>query len=134
MERKKLRSQAARIKEVRGQFRRWRRSGRRRRIPDDLWHAAAKLAQAVGVNAIARELGLDYYNLKRRTEELSAARKPKGSKSPCPKFVEVELPSPRPAAEVEVQDGSGTRVTIRLARVEAIEVAAIAKALLSPES
>jgi hypothetical protein len=131
MERKTVRSRRARIEEVRRRFRSWRRTCRRGRIPEDLWNAAAELAGALGVNPVAQELGLDYCSLKRRTEEASSARKAKQSGPTSARFVEVELPARRPRAEcvVEVEDRSGTRLTVRLAGAGPDEVTAIAKAL-----
>jgi hypothetical protein len=85
------------------------------------------------VSPIARELGLDYYNLKRRSEEVAGPkRKVKPPKSPAAKFVEIELP---PGAGrggdcvMEIGDGSGTHLTVRMSGASAHDVAAIAKTL-----
>lgn len=133
MERKKRRSDAARIEKVRDRLESWRKSGSsRRRIPEPLWGAAAELARRVGVNPIARQLRLDFYNLKRRVQEApptKATSKPAESSSP--RFVEVEFPAPGVAAEcvIEVEDRSGRRMTVRLSGPGAKEAPAMAKML-----
>ncbi len=50
----------------------WRRryGGRGRPIPEELWTAATALADAVGVNATARALGLNRARLARRVSSL----------------------------------------------------------------
>lgn len=75
-------------------------------MPGRLWQAAIELAQRHGVGNVARGARLDYGSLKRRVDEAEV-----------PGFVELS------AAEVfggagtvlEVIDGSGGQLTIRLA-------------------
>jgi len=138
MKRKNLREYAARIEALRGRFEAWRRSRSRGRTPEPLWRAAAQLARKVGVNPIARELGLDYYNLKRRSEEVTQSkRKVKPPRSSAGKFVEIELPAAVGRGGdcvVEIGDGSGTQLTVRLSGASAHDVATIAKALWSPKA
>ena len=134
MERKKRRSDAAQIEEVLGRLESWRKSGSsRRRIPEPLWRAAAELARRVGVNPIARQLRLDYYNLKRRVQKVppTKAKSTKPAESSSPRFVEVEFPAPGVAAEcvIEVEDRSGRRMTVRLSGPGAKEAPAIARTL-----
>lgn len=54
--------------EVQRKFIEWRRSKPLgiRRIPDELWNAATRLAAATTANRVSRLLGLDYSQLKRR--------------------------------------------------------------------
>ena len=133
MERKKRRSDAAQIEEVLGRLESWRKSGSsRRRIPEPLWRAAAELARRVGVNPIARQLRLDYYNLKRRVQGVTLVKaKSKPAESASARFVEVEFPAPPVAVEcvIEVMDRSGRRMTVRLCGAGAKEAPAIARTL-----
>jgi len=67
----------------------WRAEGSRgKRIPEELWKAAAELARVQGLNRTATELKLNYYDLQRRLAEIQRIRirpRPK----PAPHFVEV---------------------------------------------
>ena len=67
----------------------WRRpQAPRPRRPEPLGAAAATLAPTPGVSAVARLLGLDYYQLKRR---VTPAPRPAPSATPPPGFVELQL-------------------------------------------
>jgi len=44
-------------------------------MPEELWAAAVELAEARGVFAISRELGLSYKSLKSRVDEASSAER-----------------------------------------------------------
>jgi hypothetical protein len=138
MQRETVRTEEARIVEIRRRLDSWRGAGRGRRIPEALWTAAAELARGFGVNPISRALRLNYYSLKRRAEQ-KAPPKParKTAKAPSPRFVEVEIPSgaaPVAGCELEIVGHSGSRLTVRLARVDASEVATIARGLWSLDS
>ena len=136
MERKTARLAEKRIGEVRRRLEAWRSKGRRRRIPEVLWQAAAKLAGQVGVHRVARTLGLDYYELKRRAQAGISSRGEVAagvSGASPPAFVEVALSGPRPseACVLEVENRAGTRVRVRLERVAVDEIGAIARSLWS---
>lgn len=138
MERATVRTEEARIGQLRRRLDSWREAGRGRRIPEPLWTAAAELARGVGVHRVSRALRLNYYNLKRRAEA-KVPPKParKRTKAPSPRFVEVEIPSqtaPVTGCELEVSGRAGSRLTVRLARVDASEIAMIAKSLWSLHS
>lgn len=63
-----------RLEGVRGRFERWRRAHRiRSRLPNGLWAAAVQAALAYGIHRVSRALRLDYYALKKRVEQQSAA-------------------------------------------------------------
>jgi len=89
-------------------FERWRGSrSRGRQIPDRLWDAAAELAREHGVSKVSRELGLDYYALKKRM----------ASGDPVAEFVEVPM-GPLPASPecvmvLEGEEGARLRVELR---------------------
>ena len=100
----------------------WRQRHRpRARIPEELWREAAELACAYGMNRTAKALRLDYYSLKKRVA--AAARSGKrlaaaaGSGERAAAFVEIlpgGMPAPRPECTIEVEDGSGAKMRIRL--------------------
>jgi hypothetical protein len=113
----------------RRQFEAWRRRRTGGRIPDALWALAVGLVSRHGVSRTAAALGLDYYSLKKRAQE---AADPAPARSPT--F--VELPSPvvvGKQAVVELDDGAGAILRVRLVGYEPAEVAALARRLGSPE-
>jgi hypothetical protein len=112
-----------RLTSVRRDLDGWRQEpARTRRIPEPLWAAAVEVAREHGVAATSRELGLDYYALKKRVE---SSRRPLGG------FVEVAWPEMSPAAEsvLELEDGHGARLRVELRGAAAAAVAAVARAL-----
>ena len=96
-------------------FARWRgtRQGRTR-IPGSLWALAVTRARAYGIAQTARILRLDYYGLKKRVEQETAA--------PCASdvvdgatFVELTPPlSSMSECLVELEDDSGAKMRIHL--------------------
>ena len=106
----------------------WRQRHRRgARIPEALWHEAAKLASAHGINRIARALRLDYYSLKER----AAAAARSGVRSP--EFVELlpgglpTSPLSRPECLIEVEDPGGAKLRIHLQGGAFPDVAALTR-------
>jgi hypothetical protein len=90
------------------------------------------------VNPIARALRLDYYDLKRRVEGGSTPRaevasrsgassKPTNGTSP---FVAFEIPAipASPSCSIELEDGRGSRVSVRLSSCEEVDLLALAQA------
>ena len=107
------------------QLRTWRRqqSGRVR-LPEAVWISAATLAQRHGASLVARTLHLDYYKLRQRATGRSSVRGAPAA------FVELQVaPAPGPScgeAAVELSDGTGARMTLRL-RGELPTVVALAE-------
>jgi hypothetical protein len=95
-------------------------------MPAELWMAATELARELGAYRVARELGVGYGSLKDR----AGARGENGTRQ-ADAFFELDgtsLFSAAPAAvrsEVELSDASGTKVVIRLAANQAVDVAAL---------
>ena len=77
-------------------------------LPEAFWVSAAALARTLGFSRVARTLGLGYYQLRDRL----APTVPAG-------FVELSPPAqPTPVAAamvVELRDGGGGQLTVRLA-------------------
>lgn len=82
-----------------------------RRMPEPLWESAVRLAEAHGIHAVSRALGLNYDNLKRR---VAGGGKPTRSSSPA--FVELEVgrPASHPECVIEFEDRAGAKLTVRL--------------------
>ncbi len=96
-------------------FARWRKTRQKRtHIPNSLWALAVTRARTYGVAQTARILRLDYYRLRKRVEQETAA--------PCASDVVdgatfVELTPPvRDVSEclVELEDNSGAKMRIHL--------------------
>ena len=92
------------------------------RIPEELWREAAELACAYGTYRTARALRLNYYSLKKQMAVVA------GSGRSVPGFVEIlpgGMPIPRPECLIEVEDGRGAKMRIRLQGQDLPDVAAL---------
>lgn len=103
------------IEPVRRQLEAWRRTRQHRdRIPERLWAAMAKLAKTYGVSPVSGALGIDYYALKDRVAGWLRPASPTSPKHTT--FIEVK-PAPvsqSAACRVELEDRSGTKMTLHL--------------------
>jgi hypothetical protein len=122
---------------------RWRRTrARRAPMPAELWEAAVAAARTHGVSAVVRGAGIGYASLRQRYGSgdqtgREEAQTPAG-------FVELEPMSafsdlfavPPSGAVVELRDGCGAQVTVRLGPGgrEAVDVSAIVASLWRRES
>jgi hypothetical protein len=103
----------------------WRRqqSGRVR-LPEAVWASAATLAERHGASLVARTLHLDYAKLRQRAVGGSS------STESTPAFVELQVAPTLGAAggeaAVELSDGTGARMTLRV-RGELPTVVALAE-------
>jgi len=107
----------------------WRQRRRHREaIPEKLWRLIVPLAQSHGVSPVARALRLNYSALRQRT---LAGNAPGLAGNPSNGFVEVAVP-PWPGGapgSIELEDGRGAKMTVRLACGEAATVLAVAQGL-----
>jgi hypothetical protein len=105
----------------------WRRVRvKRSPMPEDLWEAATELARVHGTAAVAWELGLGYESLRQRVERDRPAVQTKG-------FVEIDGAEllgvgRNPGTVVELWDGDGAKLLIRLNEREALDVVSLAAA------
>jgi len=103
----------------------WRRqqSGRAR-LPEAVWVSAATLAERHGASLVARTLHLDYDKLRQRLAGCSSPTEG------APAFVELQVAPTLGAAggeaAVELSDGTGARMTLRV-RGELSMVVALAE-------
>ena len=107
----------------------WRQRRRHREaIPEELWRLIVPLARAHGVSPVAQALGLNYTTLKERTlprETVAPATHRPGG------FLEVPVVGWPAAADcsLELADGQGTKLTLRLAGSEPSTVLTLAQEL-----
>jgi hypothetical protein len=97
-------------------------------MPKDLWREAAVLARKHGIYQISQALRVSYDSLK------NWAGKPKRAETRAKVgagFVEVALPGAVPEVSgpvVELTDGDGAKLTIRLPAHSTVDVVALASA------
>ena len=102
------------LEQLRDRFELWRREhAGRHPLPQELWSAAADLAQQYGVNRTARALRLSYYALK---EHMTVDTRGRGKRPRSAKFVELLPWNPGRMAEcsVELENGRGAKMKIQL--------------------
>jgi len=120
-----------RVKQLRGQIDHW-RSTRVKLwpMPAELWDEAAVLARELGVRPVQRALRLNYESLRRRVEEGAF---PGGRTEAAGGFVELSgaqlLGLPLAGGPViELTDGSGARLSVRLAAGSTLDMAQLVEA------
>ena len=123
------------VERLRKRFERWRRTRKpRARIPDSLWAAAVELAGTYGLARTARAISLEYYALKRRLEQRSAAAGRSGP-SAEPTFVELP-PVPTSACEftLELEDATRSKMRIHLKTAAPPDLAALCRSFWNSAS
>ena len=121
--------QPVRVREVRELIAVWRRTREKRRaMPAELWAEAVGLARKGGTGATARALGVDFESLARRVAEARAGDE--GDAARTKGFVELSGaqllgPAVPTGPVVEISDGDGVRLTIRLARDTPLDVVGV---------
>ncbi len=151
MDTKKARDLPARLEGVRRRFEQWRGTRKAHaRIPDSLWASAAVMADRYGISRTAQALGVNYEALKkhlgpktaakhralrRRIERRPAAANSEFARSKAAQF--VELPAFVSAATnlrsvpgdclLELEDGGGARMRVRLRGVGMPDLAALGR-------
>jgi hypothetical protein len=125
---------AERVKQLRERIDRW-RSTRVKLwpMPAQLWDEATVLARELGVHRVQRALKLNYESLRLRVEEVEEGTSPSGSAEAAAEFVELSgaqlLGLPVAAGPViELSDGNGVRLTVRLAAGSTLDMARLVEA------
>jgi hypothetical protein len=131
----KTRDLPAALDGVRRRFEDWRRARRARsRIPNSLWAAAVRAAGRWGIHRTARALRLDYYSLKDRVEQHSAASPAETADGAA--FLElpppavggfVPVPVGRCECTLELEDAGGTKMRVSLKGVPTPDLAALCR-------
>ncbi len=135
MQRTRPRATSARVQQARAGIEKWRKTRKKRSpMPEPLWAAAVKLAQSDGTYPIARALQLNYQSLQCRVA--MASRTPRAGTGAPRGFVELSSarpvsPQALPAGPVlELSDGDGATLTIRLPSASELDVEGLARAFL----
>jgi hypothetical protein len=93
------------------------------RIPQALWDIAVQLVKIHGVSRTAAALRLDYYSLKRRSEDVAAPDPPASSP-----FIEVIPPFlPARQCRFEFENRSGVVVRVQLVGYDAADIEALSR-------
>ena len=100
---------AADLRRAVGRIRAWRRTRTRRRLSAELWRLAIDMAGRHGVSAAAKALGVDYYALRRRAPSTAAAS-----------FVEIVGAAATAPCVVEIEDGRGGTMRVRLSGADTV--------------
>jgi len=104
---------------------RWRKTQpARSRIPEPLWAAVVKMAEAYGIHRTARALRLDYYSVKKRVEAKAAAAGKIPEEPAAATFLEL-TPAPRIGScecTVEFEDPGGAKMRVQLKGTETPDV------------
>lgn len=127
----------ARLEGVRRRLERWRKTHpARARIPEPLWTAVVKMAEAYGIHRTAKSLRLDYYSVKKRVEAKAAAAGKIPKEPTAAAFLEL-TPVPRIGScecTVEFEDPGGAKMRVHLQGNEAPDLAALSRSFWQGES
>jgi hypothetical protein len=121
------------LEPVRSEVEAWRRSRKKgERIPEQLWQAMGELARAFGVGRVSRVLGVGYHALKERARGPAHAAE---SRNNSAVFVELPMPGavPRSDCVVELEDGRGAKMTLRLGSDSGTQMLSIVQAFWGRE-
>ncbi len=133
MKHKNLPARKKSLARVQKQFRVWRSSRQRGTvIPQRLWQAAAELSEQHSVSKIAETLSLDYVKLRERIESSRSMENEQAWPGVAGNgFVEVGAVPGTSNIEclVEVEDGTGRKLKMRLIGTNGVEAAEIARVL-----
>jgi len=128
----------ARIEPLREQVESWRKNkAGNEHLPEALWTMAIELAKVYGVSPVQRILRIDYRGLERRA--LGIVKPPAKARLPGPPppgrpgFIELPSLSPRRAEHLlELEDGTGRKLSLKVAAGHLAEVLPLAQAFWRP--
>jgi hypothetical protein len=127
----------ARIEPLRQELETWRKNKTGNQLtPETFWAGAVELAKLYGVSPVQKILRIDYRGLERRTLGI---RKPPVGKAgpagptPARSFIELaSLPARRAEHLVELEDGTGRKLSLKVAAGHLAEVLPLAHAFWRP--
>jgi hypothetical protein len=123
----------ARIEPLRQQVETWRKNkASNEPMPEALWEGAIELAKVYGVSPVQRILRIDYRGLERRA--LGIIKPPGKARARVgPSFIELPpLPSRRAEHLVELEDGAGRKLSLKVAAGHLPEVLPLVQAFWRP--
>ena len=118
------------LEKVRRRFERWRETRRGRApIPDSLWAAAARVAGRYGMSHTAGVLGVNSRRLKEHLGTQAAAVDSEAETKAAARFVELSAFAGSGACQclLELEDGSGAKLRVRLRGTGVPDLAALAR-------
>ena len=128
----------ARIEPLRQQVESWRKNKvGNEHMPEVFWEGAIELAKVYGVSPVQRILRIDYRGLERRAlGVVKPPAKARVSSPPVrPGFIELPSLSPRRVEHlVELEDGTGRKLSLKVAAGHLAEVLPLAQAFWRPGS
>lgn len=122
------------LEEVRRELQLWRRNRRRKGpIPEALWQSITQLGRRYGVSRIARDLRVPFYALRDRVQACQCPEPNPATNAHDP-FVELPLSLAPASTEcvVELEDGSGSKMTLRLSPANAADAGALIQTFRGP--
>jgi hypothetical protein len=122
-----------RIGPLRQQVEEWRKhKGSNEKMPEPLWEAAIELAKVYGVSPVQRILRIDYRGLERRALGITKPAA-KARSTMRPSFIQLpSLPTRRAEHLVELEDGTGRKLSLKVAAGHLVEVLPLAQAFWRP--
>lgn len=122
----------SRIEPLLQQVENWRKAkGKNEKMPEPLWKEAIGLAKVYGVSPVQRILRIDYRGLERRALGIL---KPAAKVGPVgrPSFIELpSLPARRAEHQVELEDGTGRKLSLKIAAGHLAEVLPVVQSFWS---
>jgi hypothetical protein len=128
----------ARIEPLREQVESWRKNKTGNQLmPETLWEGAVELAKLYGVSAVQKILRVDYRGLERRAlgiiKPVGKARS--AARAAARSFIELpSLPTRRAEHLLELEDGTGRKLSLKVAAGHLAEVLPLAHAFWRPGS
>jgi hypothetical protein len=129
---------------VRQRFVQWRTTHKARsRIPDSLWTAAARMVGTYGLHRTCRALRVEYYSLKKRVEQRSAAAGGRRESGPIATFVELSsaaepgfaaVPAGVCDCTLELEDTAGSKMRVHLKTATPPDLPALCRSFWNPAS
>ena len=126
------------VEQLQRRFAEWRGTHAvRARLPEELWAAAAELAQRDGLDATARALEVDKPSLRKWADRLRPQRQPRPRRSPpkrrgkaLPAFVELLASGSGATASclIEVESPRGGKLRLELKAIETSQLAELIRA------
>jgi hypothetical protein len=126
------------VEQLQRRFAEWRGTHAvRTRLPEELWAAAAELAQRDGMDATARALEVDKPSLRKWADRLRPQRQPRPRGSPpkrrgkaVPTFVELLASGSGATASclIEVESSRGGKLRLELKAIETSQLAELIRA------
>jgi len=133
-----------RLEGVRQRFEHWRGTHKARsRIPVGLWAAAVRVAGSYGLHRTSKTLRLDYYSLKERVEQQSAAALVPPKRIAATTFLELAPVTNCSFATVsvdgcectlELENSGGAKMRVHLKGNQVPDLAALSRSFWNPAS